>query len=333
MMRMQLVRNVLVLSFVLAIVLAQSAAAQEKLPWKPLHEKVYFPAVIDSGKSVAFFKLEYDDKTAYSRLCVADAKTREEKILFPDIDFNRDKLQAYSFMPDGDHVALVDKNLTLCDIWLHDCNDQYASPIRLTELEQFDPGIPIDQLYALGMNRKGVLEVKQLDISPDGKKIIMTFGILGKTAIWMYEIDRNHYRQMTPDRVGFLPKWMPDNEHFVYAMIDSVSGNVGEDIWIMSAKTNEKTPLVQSGLSDGWPSPSADGKYVSYLEYNGKVWNVCVVRVSDRKTVRLTDFEAPTSCGYVIFNADGTGLLATITTGPVEPMNLYEIPFDPEMFD
>lgn len=316
-----------------AIVVPSAADCSDEPPGKLLFKELYLPALVDSGKHVAYFKVVIEDSVGYSRLCIADPKTGEEDIIFPDIDFNLDKTQAFAFTPDGKYVALVDKNLTLCDIWLHDRSDAYAEPIRLTELEQFSPGYTAEELYQLGMNPKAVMEVKQLDISPDGKKIAMTLGIIGATAIWMYEIDRDHYRQMTPDRKGYLPKWFPDSERFVFTMADSISGKYSEDIWIMQARTNKFSPLVATMNSESFATPSPDGDYVAYLEYLNGSWSPRVVRVSDGKVARLFDQPYGKSCASIIWNGDGSKLFVAIAGYEGNNPALYEVPFDESVFD
>ena len=333
-MRLKLSVRVFVPTVVAALLTVSSIAlAEDKAPGKLLFEDLYFPALIDSGKKVAYFKVIEKDKTSYSRLYLGDLTTGKEEMLFPDIDFNRDKIQTFAFTHDGKYIALVDKNLTLCDVWLYDRNDLHAEPIRLTNLEQFDPGIPTDQLYQLGMNAKGVMEIKSLDFSSDDKKLIMTLGILGKTAIWMYEIDRDHYRQMTPDRKGYLPVWFPDSKRFVFTLADSASGKFSEDLLIMEARTNETSKLVTSTNNESFAVPSADGKYVAYLELSNNIWNCCVVRVSDGKIGRITDLPAGKTCNRVIWNGDGSKLYVVIGGYAGKYPALYEIPFDAKMFD
>jgi Tol biopolymer transport system component len=307
--------------------------AQSGMPGKLLFKDIYFPSLVDSGKHIAFFKYIEKGKTSISRLCVGDPETGQETTLFPDIDFNRDKVQAYAFMPDGKKIALVDKTITLCDIWLHDRENPLLEPVRLTELDQFDPGYSTDQLYQLGMNPKGVMEVKQFDISPDGKKVAMTFGILGKTAVWLFDIELNHYRQMTPDRVGYLPKWFPDSKRFVYTVSDSTSGRFSEDMRTMDAGTLSHAPLVTSKLSESWATPSPDGKYVAYTELEGSGWHPCVVRVSDGKHVRIMTMPEGKSCGTAMLNGDSTKLYLVLGGYESNFPDLFEIPFDPKVFD
>ncbi len=328
----QLICTVVLVLTAASLALSSEAYCQEQPPGKLLFRDLYFPALIDSGKHAAYFKIIEKDSVDFSRLCIGDLETGEESILFPDIDFNKDKVQSFAFTPDGKYVALVDKNLTLCDIWLYDREHPYAEPIRLTDLEQFSPGYTADQLYQLGMNPKAVMEVKQFDISPDGKRIIMTLGIIGKTAVWMYEIDRDRYRQMTPDRHGYLAKWLPDSENFVFTMADTLSGKYSEDIWIMEARTNKWRTLVTTTNSDNYATPSPDGEYVAYLEYVGGAWSPRVVRVSDGRIGRLFDSPYGKSCNSIIWNGDGTKLLIAIA-GYEKYACLYEVPFDVTIFD
>lgn len=326
--------RVSIIAVLMALVIGSGfVRAEDKIPGKVIFKDVYFPQLIDSGQKIAYFKIVEQDSSNASRFCIGDLNTGEETIYFKDINFNRDRLQAFCVTPDNKYVGVIDKHLTMCDIWLQELANQYAEPIRLTNLEQFDPGYTSDQVMALGMNPKDVLDVRQFDISPDGKKIAFTFGILGKTAVWMYEIDRDHYRQMTPDRQGFYPKWFPDSERFTYVKGDSISGKWSEDIFIMTAKTNESKPLVYTEKSEGWATPSPDGKYVAYLENTEGHWNPCVVRVSDGKTARILDLPTGKSCGSVIFNEDSSALFAVISGYKGALSYLVEIPFDPKVLD
>lgn len=334
MMKMQALRTVLFVVTVIAFCFPMSAVAQDEAPGKLLFTDLYFPEYVDSLDQVAFFKYIEANNTSYSRLTLGDPKTGKETTLFPDIDFNRDKVQAFAFMPDGKHVALVDKILTFCDIWLHDVDNPYGEPVRLTELEQFDPGYSADQMYQLGMKPSDVLQVKQMDISPDGNKIAMTFGILGETAIWLYEIDRNRYRKMTASKYGYLPKWFPDSETLVFAASDSISGKFSEDLFLMDSKTNKVSTLVATQLSESWATPSPDGKYVAFLRLkDGLHWDPWVVRISDRKTVRIIDLPEGKSCGSVIWNGDGSKLYLVVAGYHGKLPSLYEVDFDPDAFE
>jgi Tol biopolymer transport system component len=331
------IRRLLISILVLTFALTGAASAQDEYPGKLLFENAYFPEWVDSIGQVAYFKYVADpeNRAAYARLAIGDPATGKETVLFPDIDFTKGEMgQAFTFMPDGRHVLLVDNKTTKCDIWIYDSEHPYRDAIRLTELEQFDPGYTDDQMYQLGMRPNDALNVKLLDMSPDGKRIIFNFGILGKSAIYMYELERNRYRQMTPDRYGGLPKWFPDSERFVYSANDSISGKFSVDLYVMEATTNKSSVLVATELSESWATPSPDGKYVAFIRLkDGLHWDVWVVRVEDGKTAQITDLPPGHSCGQVIWNGDGTKLIAAISGYVSKITSLFELDFDPSVFD
>ena len=330
----QLIRNGLILTIVLLTAISATVTAADP-PGKLVFEDVFFPALIDNGENLAFFKMQMkDERTGVIRLGIGDPKTGETEFPLPDIDFSKNKILAFAFTDDDQKIAIVDKNLTPCDIWLYDRNNTFAEPVRLTDLEQFDPGYNVDQLYEMGVSPRDVLTVTTMDFSPDGTDVLMSFGILGKAAIWMYEIDRNHYRQMTKDRVGYLPKWLPDGERFVYVKNDTISGKFSEDIFIMTAYNNESEPLVSSTYSESWPTPSPEGKYVAFMRSLGDRWNCHVVRLSDKKTVQITDLPTGKSCNYAAWNGDATKLYLLISGyGDNSFTDLFEVPFTPDRYD
>ncbi len=329
----RLVRNCLLSMLMFAVLLAPALSAA-KAPGKLLFEDVFFPAAIDDGENLAFFKLNIKDSTADIRLTLGDPETGESRTLLPDLDFSKRKIMVFAFTPDNQKVAIVDRNLTPCDIWLYDRNEVYAEPIRLTDLEQFDPGYPVEDLYEMGLSPRDVLSVTSMDFSPDGTDLLMTFGIVGKTAIWLYEMDRDHYRQMTRDRVGYLPNWLSDGERFVYVKSDTSSGKFSENLYIMTAANNESEPLVITTYSDSWPAPSPDGKYVAFMRSYGDQWNCHVVRLSDRKTAQITDLPAGASCNYGDWSGDSSKLYLLISGfGDNKHTDLFEVDFTPDKYE
>jgi len=330
----QLFRNGLIVSITILLILP-SVLSAAKAPGKLIFEDVFFPAAIDNGEKLAFFKMHFKEDSSYViRMAIGDPKTGKTEFLLPDVNFSKKKVLAFAFTADYQKVAIVDRNLTPCDIWLYDRNEAYAEPIRLTDLEQFDPGFDVTSLQNLGLRPDEVLIVNSIDFSRDGNNLLMTFGILGKSAIWMYEMDRNHYRQLTKDRVGYLPKWLPDSEHFVYARNDTVSGKFSEDIYLMNANNNESEPLVATTYSESWPIPSPDGKYVAFLRSENGRWNCYVIRLSDRKTTRITDIPERTSCNYAAWNGDASKIYLLLSGfGDNRFTDVYELEFTPDKYE
>jgi len=111
-----------------------------------------------------------------------------------------------------------------------------------------------------------------------------------------------------------------------------VGGRASEDIYVMNARDNSSVPLVTTSQSEGWPIPSHSGEYVAYLKISGNAWDLCVVRMSDKKSVRLTDLADGTTCRYAAWSADDSKLFVHIN-GLDELPAIYEMPFNPKEAD
>jgi serine/threonine-protein kinase len=98
-------------------------------------------------------------------------------------------------------------------------------------------------------------------ISPDGKKIAVTFGVVrgSDNDIWIYDIQQSSFSRLTFGKKMFAPAWSADSKTIYYA--NAVASEEG--IWEISADGGSEGKLLQRMTVPTYPvSVSRDGKFL-----------------------------------------------------------------------
>ncbi|MBK8467271.1 MAG: S9 family peptidase [Chloracidobacterium sp.] len=109
----------------------------------------------------------------------------------------------------------------------------------------------------------GVKRVSDPQLSPDGKTIAYTIGILNKDAnkvvnqIWTMNTDGSRQRQITNGSTSSSsPRWSPDSKWLAYAF--------GGQIWMMQSDGDDKKQVTTISTGAGGPVWSPDGKWIAF---------------------------------------------------------------------
>ncbi len=125
------------------------------------------------------------------------------------------------------------------------------------QVEQNSESLSLDKLY---MTR----QVGQPSWSPDGKAIVFTSNISGRSNLWMVPSEGGWPTQLTvSDQRQTAPAWSPDNKWIAY--MSDYDGDEQWDIFLVSPKTGQVVNLTKTReIAEEHPKWSPDGRYLAY---------------------------------------------------------------------
>jgi TolB protein len=104
-------------------------------------------------------------------------------------------------------------------------------------------------------------------IAPDGRRFVTTSRRTGDWELWIYDIDRKRWSQVTHQAgEDFEAKWSPDGTRLVFTS----SRDGQKDIWTVDLPTGAQRRLTFSRDDDEYPAWSPDG---TSIVYTGGPWN------------------------------------------------------------
>ncbi len=105
--------------------------------------------------------------------------------------------------------------------------------------------------------------VSDPQLSPDGKRVAFTLGIVDKAAnrtlnqIYVMNIDGSNQRQITKaDKSSSSPRWSPDGKHIAYVH--------GGQIWTMEPDGDGREQITKLSTGGSQPVWSPDGKWIAF---------------------------------------------------------------------
>ncbi len=108
-----------------------------------------------------------------------------------------------------------------------------------------------------------VKRVSDTQLSPDGKTIVFTIGVVNKqenrtlTQIYKVKLDGSDLKQLTKgEKSSSSPRWSPDNKHIAYT--------TGGQVWVMEEDGDDKEQVTNISTGAGNPVWSPDGKWIAF---------------------------------------------------------------------
>jgi Tol biopolymer transport system component len=152
------------------------------------------------------------------------------------------------------------------------------------------------------------------ELSPDGKRLAVEIGALGKRDIWILELERERFVRFTFEPALYhLPVWSPDGSRIVFA---SNRNSTFDLYWKPSNQSSDEQLLYKSDLNEAPYSWSADGKYLAYrtLSESGGAAIWALPLFGERVPIRFNPSPFSQTAGrlspdgkWVAYSSDETG--------------------------
>lgn len=141
-------------------------------------------------------------------------------------------------------------------------------------------------------------------ISPDGRRFVISSRRTGNWELWVYEIGRGTWTQLTFDPADdFEAQWSPDGT--ALAFTSTRTGN--KDVWTLSLADGALRRLTTSAEDDEYPTWSPDGRLIAYTTgpWKRRVFNV--VPAGGGRPRQISPW--PHHAGACAFHPDGRSLV------------------------
>jgi len=123
-----------------------------------------------------------------------------------------------------------------------------------------------------------------LQISPDGSRIVFMSFRSGQAEIWIADADGTRPSRLGK-RTGGTPRWSPDSETIVF---DSLFKQDDYDIWTIGSRGGSARPFTQGAADDHSPNWSRDGQWIYFASDRGAGYQVWKKEVSGGKEIQIT---------------------------------------------
>jgi len=314
---------------VIILVLAANLMAEKPNLGKKVFDAGKFPQRIGNTDKISFYHFHPDKngKTIQS-LAVGNIKTGEIEYLDLDL-YEMPRMGTIAWKEDGNGLALVRKDLSLCDIYEYTAKKPFTIR-KLTDLLPYVTDYDSTFKENLHIEDYMLLSITYMDWSPDGKKLAFNMVKITKGAVWVLDIESGRMKQVTKDNFGGSPTWAKDNKTiYVVAQGESL-GEKSQDIYAVNSEDLSVTPVIATPAIELNPHVSPDGNYIvySYREKN-KRQTIHVYDIKTKKSAELVKLGEAGSCVYPVWSGDGKSVLYQYV-GPesIFPV-IYQMDFNP----
>jgi serine/threonine-protein kinase len=301
-----------------------------------------WPQVLPGGKAVVFNNLDlaanpYDQSINLALLKTGEVKTLAIKgtnvrsvpgyLLF----MRGETLFAAPF--DAQKLELTGSPFPAAEVLVSPLGGASYSVSRTGSLVYVPAGANIGKLA--WVDAKGATEVpglptrdyfNRVQLSPDGKHIMVVILEGGLRHIWVYDTLRGSLTRLTfGDSDNFNPAWSPDSQRIVFARL--AQGNVTIIAKPADGSGSEETLLLIGQKTFGAPSSwSPDGKFLGYSQVgsSGK-WESGVLPLEGERKPQILLASSQFEQVFPIFSPDGRYL--AYTSNESGRNEIYVVPF------
>jgi Tol biopolymer transport system component len=146
--------------------------------------------------------------------------------------------------------------------------------------------------------------VEMLDVSTDGKRLLLSSDRSGNPDIWMLPVEGGEAQQVTTDPTpDWAPAWSPDGKQI--ALYAYRSGQ--RQIWVQPAAGGPARQLTRADVESSYPTWSADGQSLAFIRGrlgNMDIWVVPAQGGEPRPLITHPEMEEPAR-----FSPDGKWLV------------------------
>ncbi|MCF7918583.1 MAG: BamA/TamA family outer membrane protein [Candidatus Cloacimonetes bacterium] len=201
-----------------------------------------------------------------------------------EFHFKRNNL---SWFPDGKRIAFA-------------ANTSFGDRIQILDVNK--------EHIAKSVSFDSINVVYELDVSPDGKKIVFN-GIKGtSTDIFIYDLEQETLQQLTQDKYyDGAPRWSSDGKHIVFYSerlpLQSrenlhIFDKSVRNIYYCDLESNEFYQVTDSASDNYNPVWSADGSKILYISDEDMITNIRIIDLKNAREAQVTDV----LCGVLNFD-------------------------------